>query len=532
MNHAPTRVLLIDPGTDREELNEPIGIGALAGTLAAEFGAEVHVDLVYVPLDGSFPTDRLGQYDIVGLSTPLGSLADLRRLDAALRSIPRERRPEFIVGGLLATFAPNELIAEFPEAFLVLGEGEDTLAGFVRELQRGGQSGLRGALEATRVPNLVFAVNERIVRTPRTLVNLATAVAPRRDYVPELVRRQGIVRAETSRGCAWGKCTFCAIQHKYADQIDWRKVNIDRIVAELEEMCAGGARHPFFTDEDFIGGHPERAIELAAAIRTAREQGRIASDMTLYVDMRVDTILAQPTDRPSGVDVLNAMREAGLREVFVGIESGVGDQVRRYMKPATAKRNLQALATLRQCGISVDVGFILFDPEMTLPEVSGNLRFLRESGLWDHDARMTKALRVEAGTPLVADYRAKNLIVGALDVDELLWPYRWVDSRVEAVHHIFRAWEKERMAEIYSVQGATRGEVPSEDERRDRRRALGRIRIVEHEALEALARAAEAGGGPERVDLSPWTRRREELLGDWEERGAPASVRSLGQQRA
>ena len=28
-----TRILLIDPGTTREELNEPIGIGALAATL-------------------------------------------------------------------------------------------------------------------------------------------------------------------------------------------------------------------------------------------------------------------------------------------------------------------------------------------------------------------------------------------------------------------------------------------------------------------------------------------------------------------
>ncbi len=513
--HAPTRLLLIDPGTTREELNEPIGIGALAATVDAAFGQAARVDLTYVPVDGPVSPGRLSDYDLVGLSTPLGSLADLEALAAALAALPPASRPLFVVGGLLATFAPDELLRRFPEAVLVLGEGEDSLVGIVRALRGAGRAGLLAALERDRVPNLVYTLGDRVVRTPRALVSLSTAVAPRRDYVPELVRRQGIVRAETSRGCAWGRCTFCAIQHKYADQIDWRVVRAERVVAELEEMSAGGARHPFFTDEDFIGGRPERAVELARAIGAARAAGRIAPDVTLYVDMRVDTILAAAAGRPSGVDVLREMRAVGLREVFVGIESGVRDQVRRYMKPATAQRNLRALEVLRTEGVGVDVGFILFDPEMTLPEVRANLSFLREAGLWDHDARMTKELRVEAGTPLVADYRSKGLITGPLDVDELLWPYRWVDARAEAVHHAFRAWERERMHEVYAIQAATRGEVPSEAERRERRRLLGQIRVVEHEALDALAIAAEDGADPARVDLSRWSRARGELIGRW-----------------
>lgn len=511
----PTRILLVDPGTTREELNEPIGIGALAASLEAALGPEVRVDLVYVPLDGPVQAHRLVDYDVVGLSTPLGSLADTVTLAGQLDALRADRRPVFVVGGLLATFAPDELLASLPGAVMVLGEGEDTLVGLVSALRGAGRGGLRAALERDAVPNLAFVAGDRLVRTPRTLVNLSTAVAPRRDYVPELVRRQGIVRAETSRGCAWGRCTFCAIQHKYADQVEWRKVQTERVVAELEEMSAGGARHPFFTDEDFIGGNPERAIELAAAIRRGREGGRIAPEVSLYVDMRVDTILAAPRGRPSGADVLAAMRAVGLREVFVGIESGAKEQVRRYQKPATAKRNLQALEMLRSSGIAVDVGFILFDPEMTLPEVSANLAFLREAGLWDHDARMTKELRVEAGTPLVADYRAKDLVAGPLDVDELLWPYRWVDPRVEALRHAFRRWEEERMHDVYAIQAATRGEVPNEAERTARRRLLGKIRVVEHEALEALTQATEAGRDPARVDLSAWTWARAALIDTW-----------------
>lgn len=508
---TPTRVLLIDPGTTRDELNEPIGIGALAATLEAGLGPAVQVDLAYVPLDGPVDPRRLGGYDVVGLSTPLGSLRALQALAAQLFALPS--RPLLVVGGLLATFAPDHVLSLVPDAILVLGEGEDTLTGVVSALRAHGRHGLRGPLEG--VPNLVYRDADRVVRTRRTLVNLAAAHAPRRDHVAELVRRQGIVRAETSRGCAWGRCTFCAIQHKYADQIEWRTVRTERVIRELEALGAGGARHPFFTDEDFIGGHPERAVALARAIAEDRREGRIPADMTLYVDMRVDTILAAPQGAPSGADVLSELRAAGLREVFVGIESGAGDQVRRYKKPATAQRNLRALELLRREGVAVDIGFILFDPEMSLPEVRANLDFLREAQLWGHDARMTKALRVEAGTPLVADYRSKGLIAGELDVDELLWPFLWVDARVEAVHEAFRDWERERMDEVYAIQAATRGEVPDEAERRARRRLLGEIRVVEHEALEALALAAEGGLDPATVDLSRWTRARAARLDRW-----------------
>ena len=126
---------------------------------------------------------------------------------------------------------------------------------------------------------------------------------------------------------------------------------------------------------------------------------------------------------------------------------------------------------------------------------------------------MAKALRVEAGTLLVADYRANVLITGPLDVDGLLWPYRWVVPRVEAVHHAFRAWEAERMGEVTRSRRRRAGRLPSEVERRGRRLLLGRIRVVEHEALEASASAVEVGADPAWVDWSRWSWRRGELMG-------------------
>lgn len=430
MSRRALSLALVDPGSSRHELNEPIGIDAVASAAAAHGHC---VRQYFAPVSGLPDVRVLAGTDIVGLSMPLGSLETTRRLAADLRALPQPRRPRLVLGGLLPTFATDQLLAEFPEAILVVGEGEDAIAGILEATSAQSPSAL------TEVPNLAFRHGGSVVHSPRRLVDLAGALSPARAWVRPVAARGGIVRAEGSRGCSWGRCTFCAIQHKYCDEARWREISIDRIIAELEELSRFGVRHPYYTDEDFVGSDPARAVALADAIVAAKADGRIAPDLTLYLDMRVASIVDRGgPGRPSGRTVLEALRRAGLREVFVGIESGSREQVRRYKKPATAARNLQALALLRELGISADVGFIFFDPEMSIEEAVANLEFLRESRLWSHDARLTKEVRVEAGTPLVEQYRDRGLLVGPLDVDDLTFPYRWLDHRVEAAHTVER----------------------------------------------------------------------------------------------
>ena len=449
MAHHPIHVLLIDPGNSRGELNEPIGIAALSAELEAHLGTRVRVEQRFVPFDGPVEPSSLPHFDLVGLSTPLGSLDDIAKLHLRWTSIPAQDRPLLVLGGLLATFAPEDVLSRFPGAICVVGEGEEAIVGLVEALGEVGPGLAPQAAVRRSVPNLVAEIGGQIAHTPRRNIEMERAHSPQRLHVGRLAAEGGIVRAEASRGCAWGKCRFCAIQHKYCGEARWRPVPVERIVDELEQLSMLGARHPYFTDEDFVGTDPGRAVELALAIQEARRQGRIAADLSLYLDMRVDSLLA-PSRRgqPSGDQVLDALISAGLREVFVGVESGAKDQVRRYQKAATAGRNQRVLELLGNKGLSADVGFIMFDPEMDFDEIRVNLAFLRETGLWWHDSRLTKELRLEAGTPLVEDYRAKGLITGPLDLDELCYPYRWRDPRAEEVHALFRAWEAEEQKRV------------------------------------------------------------------------------------
>lgn len=510
-------VTLVDPGSSRHELNEPIGIGALASAINQHFGPLACVVQFFAPINGLPDYQTMGDTGILGISTPLGSVARLRSLVATWRAIPTQRRPLLVLGGLIATFAPETLLGEFPEAILVIGEGEEAIT-LLTAIARVAPDGPWHALLAeASIPNLVYKVGDQVIRTHRRNIDLREAPAPARPFLRDLVLQGGIVRVEASRGCSYGRCTFCAIQHKYCDEAVWRDVEIPRIIQELSELSRVGARHPYFTDEDFVGSDPTRALALASAIEREKLLGNITDELTLYVDMRAASILARGNaNRPSGADVLKGLRAAGLREVFVGIESGAGEQVRRYKKPATAERNLRALSVLDGLGLAVDVGFIFFDPEMTLGEASANLEFLRRAGLWNHYARLTKEIRLEAGTPLVELYRQKDLIAGPINIDELTYPYRWRDAQVEEIYDVFHSWECQDQDRVYDLQAASRGEVPNEAERRNRCQLLGQVRTVELDTLHAIVTAAHNGGSPARLDLGLFTRRRCDLICAWQ----------------
>lgn len=509
------RVLLVDVGSARTEINEPIGIGALSSYLRAHLKSRVTVRQHFVQLSGLIKGIELAEADVVGVSTRLATMGRLQEVLASWHTIPKPWRPVLVLGGVIATFATEELLQRAPEAICVVGEGEEALVGIVDGVVRGNRDGelLRRFLLNNHVPNVAFVLKGDLCTTPRRLLDLASSPAPDRQFAKAVAQVGGIVRAEASRGCAWGRCEFCAIQYKYCNSISWRPVPTDRVIRELEELSALGIRSPFYTDEDFVGNDPLRTVELARGIRAAREGGRIAPEMNLYIDARVDTVLALPRDGvPSGKDVFRELRAAGLREVFLGVESGAKEQVRRYGKPATASRNLAAIELLQGLGLTLDIGFIMFDPEMNLSELRANLEFVEAAGLRFHDARLTKKLRVEPGTPVLRNYGERNLLTGPLDIDDLTYPYRWLDSRVAAVHDRFAIWERERSDVIYELQARTRGEVGSEAIRGQRRRHLGDLRSLDLDVLWSLVGAAENNRDPSQVDLSAFSQIRDCLL--------------------
>lgn len=487
------RVLLIDLGSERREINEPIGICSIASYVKKHAAFKVQIDFGFFPLTKEPSIMHLATYDVIGFSTKIGSLNKITEFYEKILLLPVNSRPSIVFGDLLATFATEQILEIFPQVICVVGEGEASFVSLLEAILEAKQLNieLASVLVKRDVPNIAFMFGDKCFHSKRLLMNLSDCPSPVREFSKQIAEQGGIIRGESSRGCAWGRCSFCAIQHKYCNETKWRPLSIERIVDELKEMSAIGVKSPFYTDEDFIGHDYKRAIELSKAIINGKNTGNIDHEMNFYVDMRVDSILAKGSlGNPSGKEVLEHLKASGLREVFIGIESGSNEQVKRYKKSSTALKNEKALYLLKSLGISFDIGFIMFDPEMTISELSANIDFLFNTGLNYHDARMTKSLRIEPGTPIVKSYEEKDMITGKLNVNQLTYPYKWNNADVQEVYEVFSQWEEKLEPEIYEIQAATRGEIASEVLRSERRSALGNIRFVEINTLKYLVKCA------------------------------------------
>ena len=76
-------------------------------------------------------------------------------------------------------------------------------------------------------------------------------------------------------------------------------------------------------------------------------------------------------------EIFQAMRNAGLYLVYMGLESGNEEGLKVLHKQITVEQNLRAVETLKSIDLLFEFGFMLFDPSSTLDSVRANLDFLR-----------------------------------------------------------------------------------------------------------------------------------------------------------
>src|SRR5262249_31899666 len=73
---------------------------------------------------------------------------------------------------------------------------------------------------------------------------------------------------------------------------------------------------------------------------------------------------------------LTVARNAGLRRILVGVESGSVAILDRFVKGQTVEQCVKALRVLSMLGIDIRVTFITFDQLMSSEELSDNFIFL------------------------------------------------------------------------------------------------------------------------------------------------------------
>jgi hypothetical protein len=207
---------------------------------------------------------------------------------------------------------------------------------------------------------------------------------------------------ETSRGCTYD-CSFCSI-------IEMRGRNfhiwpIERVIADIADARARGARAIFLVDDN-ITLNVARFRALCDAIVEAGLQ-----DLD-YIVQAMTSAIAN-----AGDDLAAAMRRAGFRYVFLGIENVLDEDLaflragaknaRREGGRRTGSATVTAIDLLHRHGMFVVGGLIVGNPGDTRASIETNLAFARRHVDWPYIQHPTPY----PGTPMTRDFRERGLIV-------------------------------------------------------------------------------------------------------------------------
>jgi radical SAM superfamily enzyme YgiQ (UPF0313 family) len=336
--------------------------------------------------------------DLVGLSIMTFQRRTARRIIALVRTL----RPgvPIVVGGYDPSLAPDVYApASSGVDYVVRGEGDVTFRELLRTIERG--------VEPAGVPGVSYRRDGRMVHTaPRPVSDLDTDIRPPRRQARVLDGYTFIGRpidiVETSRGCTYD-CSFCSIiEMRGRNFHTW---SIDRVIADIADARARGARAIFLVDDN-ISLNVARFRTICEAITRAG-----LNDVD-YIVQAMTSAIAQ-----SGDALAAAMRRAGVRYVFLGIEN-VLDQDLAFLK-ASAKNarredgrtvgnaTLRAIDLLHRHGMFVVGGLIVGNPGDTRASIDANLEFARRFVDWPYIQHPTPY----PGTPMTRDFREQGLIV-------------------------------------------------------------------------------------------------------------------------
>lgn len=166
------------------------------------------------------------------------------------------------------------------------------------------------------------------------------------DYIEPVFRPPSEAHSlilPVTNGCSWNKCTFCDMYT--AEQKKFRARDEQQVLDEIrrcgEQMIV---QRVFLADGDAMVLPTHRLLRILEAI---------AEHMP---DVHRVTSYCLPRNlRRKSVEELTELREAGLRMLYVGAESGDDEVLRRVNKGETFDSTAEALIKAREAGLKTSV---------------------------------------------------------------------------------------------------------------------------------------------------------------------------------
>jgi hypothetical protein len=275
----------------------------------------------------------------------------------------RAIKPEtaIILYGVFPTSAYREILEKNPLIdAVIIGEPEKTFLELAEAFRR------NQSMACDRIAGIAFVKDGKVlVNRARPLIDPLDRLDFPKRSAASLTSIGGSILG--SRGCH-GVCAYCCINPFYGKKSSWRGRSPENIASEIGAVLPALKRkYVYFLDANFFGKGRQgfaRALELSERIKE------------FSVEFGLEC-------RCTDIDeaVLPQMVKAGLRDVFLGIESASEASIKRMHKRVPRNKSEQAVRLLRSLGIEPSPGFIMFEPGSTLEDIRTNFEFLKHNNL-------------------------------------------------------------------------------------------------------------------------------------------------------
>ncbi len=159
----------------------------------------------------------------------------------------------------------------------------------------------------------------------------------------------GALVVQLTEGCSYNQCTFCRF---YRDRAFRAKSGEEfrRHVAAVREFFGAGLRLRtgiFLADANALVLSQERLVEALDVLRVELPMEERVRGISSFIDAF--------SGRPKSPDEFHALRERGLRRVYVGLESGSDEVLRFLNKPLTAEAAMTLVESVKSAGLGAGV---------------------------------------------------------------------------------------------------------------------------------------------------------------------------------
>jgi anaerobic magnesium-protoporphyrin IX monomethyl ester cyclase len=310
----------------------------------------------------------LNESDVVALTSMTPQIS--HALEVA--QMAKDQGCTTIIGGYQPTLAP-EYVAKHSEIdYTVRGEGEHTFRELIQYID-----GDKNHQSLEDIDGVSFKTKEGKIhhnKDRKLETNLDNFPMPRRDLLDDkkyIYLGARVAQLETSRGCPHN-CKFCCIIKMWRNSdrpVTYRTKSTKRIMQEIYDIDWKND-FIFFCEDNFTIKVKRTKEILETIIRSG-----VPNKIYLSCQSRVDTLYRNPW-------LIDLMHKAGMRQVFLGIES-----VHQQSLDAMNKRNTtpemvrKVVSLLQDRGISIFGGVIIGFPGETKSMVRQNIQFARSLNL-------------------------------------------------------------------------------------------------------------------------------------------------------